>query len=66
MLPVLASPATCPPLGDWHSEMSEHCLSETGSTSYWYPEGGFCSFHLSIKKETKSCLVKLQTDLANS
>lgn len=61
MLPVLASPATCPPLGDWHSEMSEHCLSETGETSYQHPVEGFYSFHLSIQKETKRCLVKKQT-----
>jgi hypothetical protein len=57
-LPVLASPAICPPLGGWHSEMSEHCLSETGEASYWYPVGGFYSFHLSIQKERKRYLVK--------
>lgn len=38
--------------------MSEHYLSETGLTSYWYPVEDFCSFHLSILKKTKSHLVK--------
>lgn len=58
ILPVLASPATCPPWDDWHLTMNEHCLSETGQTSYQYLVVGFCSFHLSSLKETKKCLIK--------